>query len=105
MRIYICIVLCIGLLSAVSSIHAQVEQVSIPRIDLMPDEPSPYSMRDWREVAMGYDSFVYDITKTGQYLPLVFIRSEEHTSELQSPCNLVCRLLLEKKKNKKIIIM
>src|SRR5256885_8331961 len=30
-------------------------------------------------------------------------RSEEHTSELQSPCNLVCRLLLEKKKKKKII--
>src|SRR5688500_19164264 len=27
-------------------------------------------------------------------------RSEEHTSELQSPCNIVCRLLLEKKKNK-----
>src|SRR2546426_7525050 len=26
------------------------------------------------------------------------LRSEEHTSELQSPCNLVCRLLLEKKK-------
>src|SRR2546426_10985548 len=30
-------------------------------------------------------------------------RSEEHTSELQSPCNLVCRLLLEKKKKKKRI--
>src|SRR2546426_8626354 len=29
---------------------------------------------------------------------LAFLRSEEHTSELQSPCNLVCRLLLEKKK-------
>src|SRR5256885_10966135 len=29
-------------------------------------------------------------------------RSEEHTSELQSPCNLVCRLLLEKK-NKKVV--
>src|SRR5256885_9794383 len=27
-----------------------------------------------------------------------WVRSEEHTSELQSPCNLVCRLLLEKKK-------
>src|SRR5256885_11172638 len=27
------------------------------------------------------------------------MRSEEHTSELQSPCNLVCRLLLEKKKH------
>src|SRR2546426_2895193 len=30
------------------------------------------------------------------------LRSEEHTSELQSPCNLVCRLLLEKKKKNKI---
>src|SRR5256885_4268886 len=29
----------------------------------------------------------------------VALRSEEHTSELQSPCNLVCRLLLEKKNN------
>src|SRR5256885_16385689 len=38
----------------------------------------------------------------GQAVPLVdnfrSCRSEEHTSELQSPCNLVCRLLLEKKK-------
>src|SRR5688500_20281370 len=33
------------------------------------------------------------ITVTGENKP----RSEEHTSELQSPCNLVCRLLLEKK--------
>src|SRR2546426_7237201 len=32
--------------------------------------------------------------------PVVSWRSEEHTSELQSPCNLVCRLLLEKKKKK-----
>src|SRR2546426_8347516 len=31
------------------------------------------------------------------------VRSEEHTSELQSPCNLVCRLLLEKKKKKQKI--
>src|SRR5256885_10940390 len=30
------------------------------------------------------------------------MRSEEHTSELQSPCNLVCRLLLEKKKKQEI---
>src|SRR5256885_8106714 len=30
-------------------------------------------------------------------------RSEEHTSELQSPCNLVCRLLLEKKKKRALV--
>src|SRR2546426_12601241 len=35
-----------------------------------------------------------------RFLPIK-LRSEEHTSELQSPCNLVCRLLLEKKKKKK----
>src|SRR5688572_32714931 len=35
----------------------------------------------------------------GESIPMV--RSEEHTSELQSQANLVCRLLLEKKKNKK----
>src|SRR5688500_19710044 len=35
--------------------------------------------------------------------PYLIIRSEEHTSELQSPCNLVCRLLLEKKKRDTLI--
>src|SRR5256885_13055851 len=35
--------------------------------------------------------------------PLAITRSEEHTSELQSPCNLVCRLLLEKKNNTPVI--
>src|SRR2546426_12176312 len=42
---------------------------------------------------------IYD-SDTGQLLSGSFMdyRSEEHTSELQSPCNLVCRLLLEKKK-------
>src|SRR2546426_2076680 len=35
-------------------------------------------------------------------LAILDARSEEHTSELQSPCNLVCRLLLEKKKRRQI---
>src|SRR5256885_3933092 len=35
-----------------------------------------------------------------QEIAFISARSEEHTSELQSPCNLVCRLLLEKKKKK-----
>src|SRR5256885_7442498 len=49
---------------------------------------------------LGADSY---LVKPGEFRELVAmverIRSEEHTSELQSPCNLVCRLLLEKKKN------
>src|SRR2546426_9174023 len=39
-----------------------------------------------------------------QGLPVLKYRSEEHTSELQSPCNLVCRLLLEKKNLDKFIL-
>src|SRR3989454_4841571 len=40
----------------------------------------------------------HDARKAGIRAELPELRSEEHTSELQSPCNLVCRLLLEKKK-------
>src|SRR5256885_12816595 len=43
--------------------------------------------------AMGLFVLTPEMQKLGLYN-----RSEEHTSELQSPCNLVCRLLLEKKK-------
>ncbi len=46
------------------------QQVSIPRIDLMPNIPSPYLMRNWRQVAMGYDSLVFNTSLTGRYLPL-----------------------------------
>src|SRR5256885_3353359 len=38
-------------------------------------------------------------TTSWLFVTVASIRSEEHTSELQSPCNLVCRLLLEKKKS------
>src|SRR2546426_9222001 len=43
--------------------------------------------------AVGLSAFEESIA-----VELPYGRSEEHTSELQSPCNLVCRLLLEKKK-------
>src|SRR5256885_9440026 len=51
------------------------------------------------------DFLTISVDALSDQLELVFdllgdvTRSEEHTSELQSPCNLVCRLLLEKKKD------
>src|SRR5687768_17636759 len=50
----------------------------------------------------GKRTLAYPIKKheTGYYVVAKFDRSEEHTSELQSRLHLVCRLLLEKKKNK-----
>ena len=58
-----------------ASAVAQVAQIDINRIEQMPDEPAPYNVRDWQDVAMKYDSFVYDIGKTGQYLPLVTLQN------------------------------
>src|SRR2546426_6441933 len=43
-------------------------------------------------------------TPHGRLVLVTGIRSEEHTSELQSPCNLVCRLLLEKKNSHGLVI-
>ena len=49
---------------------AQQGQLSISRIDLMPNLPAPLQIRDWNAVAINYDRYVFDLTKTGQYLPL-----------------------------------
>src|SRR2546426_2096894 len=51
------------------------------------------------EIIVGADG---DTDKAGCTWCGECVRSEEHTSELQSPCNLVCRLLLEKKKAAKV---
>src|SRR2546426_7188134 len=42
------------------------------------------------------------VVVAGEVTSKAKFRSEEHTSELQSPCNLVCRLLLEKKKKNRM---
>src|SRR5688500_19751848 len=49
---------------------------------------NPYELYAFLNRALGPYAWAY----------WIMVRSEEHTSELQSPCNLVCRLLLEKKK-------
>ncbi len=53
------------------SARTQTGQVAVPRIETMPNLPTPYNLRNWKKVALQYDSFVYDVNKTGQYLPLV----------------------------------
>src|SRR5256885_5162493 len=48
--------------------------------------------------ALSFVGRVFIVIAAGSDVDALYERSEEHTSELQSPCNLVCRLLLEKKK-------
>lgn len=52
-----------------------IEQISINRVDGMPNQPSPYKMLDWREKATNFDSYVFDHEATGEYLPLIWIDS------------------------------
>ena len=52
---------------------AIAQQVSIPRVDQMPDFPQPYHMRDWKGVAQNYDSLVFNLEATGQFFPLASV--------------------------------
>src|SRR5688500_19429071 len=52
----------------------------------------------WLNIEVALSSTSNRITAPAGAPMATVARSEEHTSELQSPCNLVCRLLLEKKK-------
>ena len=58
-----------------ASIQISAQQINIPRIEQMPNLPSPYEMRDWKQTAIGYDSFVFDFNLTGQYLPLIWLNT------------------------------
>jgi hypothetical protein len=57
------------------SAFSQVGQLAIPRVQQMPDFPSPYLMRDWKDVSVKYDQLVFS-GATGQYLPLFGIKPE-----------------------------
>jgi len=53
----------------------QTGQIEIGRVALMPNMPSPYIMRDWKNVAVKYDSFVFKLNVSGQYLPVMHLKS------------------------------
>ena len=48
-------------------------QRNVECVDLMPNLPQPYKMKDWRAVAQGYDRLAFDFSAKGQYLPLIWL--------------------------------
>ncbi len=67
----------------ISQVSAQ--QININRVELMPNMPTPYEMRNWKQAAAGYDSLVFDFNLAGQYLPLIWLNTNtinypEHNS-------------------------
>lgn len=53
----------------------QTGQIDITRVSLMPNMPSPYIMRDWKNVAVKYDSLIFNLNASGQYLPVMHLKS------------------------------
>src|ERR1039457_4149644 len=69
------------------------------KLNAMPRSPSMYT-KETTETAWPIAERTVILARSAiRWQPCRMARSEEHTSELQSPCNLVCRLLLEKKKS------
>src|SRR5256885_11047984 len=78
-----------------------------PRSTLFPYTTLFRSVRDFLDVPFLVENVsAYAVLPGGEMDEADFTkRSEEHTSELQSPCNLVCRLLLEKKKQYHLMLL
>src|SRR2546426_11321479 len=76
-----------------------------PRSSADADDPFQKRRERFRKAAeRGWDGRTQLEAMDTEGIDVAVVRSEEHTSELQSPCNLVCRLLLEKKKKQQELI-
>ena len=71
--IYRASILLVGMLLLAENAWSQPGQVSVSRVEMMPNQPAPYNVRDWEKVAQQYDSLVFQLDLSGQYLPLTAI--------------------------------
>src|SRR2546426_8875713 len=78
---------------------ATTEIYTLSLHDALPISPSTRRKRNWSATSRTRDASGGRKASPSRFGSMT--RSEEHTSELQSPCNLVCRLLLEKKKKRR----
>jgi hypothetical protein len=54
----------------------QSGQLGLTRISQMPNMPSPFIMRDWRDVSLKYDQLIFNTNASGDYMPFVKIKPE-----------------------------
>src|SRR3989454_728154 len=78
----------------VDAIEQRISQGGLPRLKR---RLGALDLKPGQRHVVDLDGSSIGLERLGRLMPGE-VRSEEHTSELQSPCNLVCRLLLEKKK-------
>ncbi len=71
-------------LSHVSAAPAPQPQIAIPYVNSLPNQPVNYSMIDWNQRARDFDSFVFNASATGQYLPLLQWDTTHHNMSTNS---------------------
>jgi hypothetical protein len=61
--------------SGSAPVHAEPGggQIAIPYIEAMPNIPSPFKVRDWKQVAIDLDAYLFDLNAKGEYLPLIWL--------------------------------
>jgi hypothetical protein len=73
------------LIAMVLSVQTRAQnQVSIPRIEAMPDLPQPYHMVDWHAAAVLFDSIAYDFNRKGEYEPFIWLDDSKHNLPQQT---------------------
>lgn len=70
-------------LIATESLATGGRQFSLSAIDTLPNAPSTYEMRDWRQTATNFDTLAFNTAATGQFLPLVKIDNTPVSPQLQ----------------------
>ena len=73
---FFCIILCVAAQAVPAKMPFESDpnarQITIPRVEQMPNRPEPYLLRDWKQVARDFDELVFDFDRTGQHLPLIW---------------------------------
>jgi hypothetical protein len=53
------------------------DQIVLPAVEKMPNRPSPYRLRDWKQVARDFDALAFDEDADGEYLPLIWFDTSD----------------------------
>src|SRR5947208_16681770 len=73
----------LSLVSIRVSTAAPTTQNTIDRVELMPNRPTPFKLKDYKAIARGCDKLLFDFDAKGQYLPLIWWDDSKYNVDLR----------------------
>lgn len=74
----------VALLAVLTASARAQYQLPLPAVDVLPNAPTTYAMRDWQAVAQNFDALAFNPNATGQFLPLVKLDNSPQSPQLQT---------------------